>query len=332
MVLSLGKKMGIGFGIVILLIIINSTVSIKSLKSVIHSFEGKVMVEKDIQLKSEKLRIELLQIRRREKDFMSRKDIQYSDLVNKYLNNTRSTIAEMENTSSNTVIMPKLRNLKNEIDKYAVDFGKLVQVVVARGLTENDGVQGEFRTAAHRFETAVKANPIRNGQRLYLTARKHEKDYMLRGAKKYIDRTKKVIEQLRKNVLLAQINQKSKKSFMDLLDIYERGFSALVHKDEEINIHLASMKKSADKALSLAEDVDILQEKMANKLVEEIKALDSSSVSTLWVVSILSILVGLAAAFFLTRMITVPLSKVKDVAWRIAEGDLSEDLNIEQND
>jgi methyl-accepting chemotaxis protein len=119
---------------------------------------------------------------------------------------------------------------------------------------------------------------------------------------------------------------------MDLLDIYERGFSALVHKDEEINMHLASMKKSADKALSLAEDVDLLQEKMANKLVEDIKALDSSSVSTLWVVSILSIFVGLAAAFFLTRMITVPLSQVKDVAWRIAEGDLSEDLNIEQND
>jgi methyl-accepting chemotaxis protein len=198
MVLSLGKKMGIGFGVVILLIIINSTVSIKSLKSVIHGFEGKVMVEKDIQLKSEKLRIELLQIRRREKDFMSRKDMQYSDLVNKYLNNTRSIIAEMENTSSSTVIMPKLSKLKNEIDKYAVDFTKLVQVVAARGLTENDGVQGEFRTAAHRFETAVRTNPIRNGQRLYLTARKHEKDYMLRGAKKYIDRIKKVIEQLRK--------------------------------------------------------------------------------------------------------------------------------------
>ena len=154
--MNIGKKIAAGFGVVILLLIVISFVGIQDLKSVTKGYQVEVITEKNIAEKSEKIQIYLLQIRRNEKDFMARKDMKYPERVNKYLDLAYTVAEEIENTTANKVILPKLKEIETEIASYKSEFEKLVQVVVARGLNQNDGAQGEFRKAAHSFETAIK--------------------------------------------------------------------------------------------------------------------------------------------------------------------------------
>lgn len=131
----------------------------------------------------------MLTLRRNEKDFLMRLDVKYLEKFNK---DFTSLIADVETLkielNQQGDETTKAVNLKNVLVDYKTKFEKLVSLQQELGLDASSGLYGQLRAAVHQAETNIKE--LDNDELLakMLMLRRHEKDFMLRGDLKYLDR------------------------------------------------------------------------------------------------------------------------------------------------
>lgn len=331
--MKLGMKMGIGFGIVILLLLTISFVGFTQLKSVAKGYAEDVMQTVDVEKKASEIPTHILQVRRSEKDFVARLDMKYVVRVNEYLDKAYVLAEEVKSQSHISEAIEKTEEAMVEIQNYRQSFGNVAKAYEEKGLTENDGLQGAFRTAAHELEDGVKNFTVRNGMVDYLFMRRHEKDYMLRGTSKYVDRLHNVAGGLKSNILASSIGASNKARFIDLLKTYENDFDALVTKNDEIKAKLADAKKSADRAMVLAEEISLLEQEAASTQIKDINSKAATAQTVVVFVALFAAVLGVVSAILITRIVTGPVKRAADMAQQISENDLTvENLNISSDD
>jgi len=210
---------------------------------------------------SEELNIQMLTLRKHEKDFLARKDV-------KYLESSKKVIVKIEKISSNLKerlihFDADINNL-NTYDKivlqYANIFEKLVLTQQEIGLNPKDGLYGELRGKVHQVqEYAKKSNDTGLLAKVY-DLRKQEKDFMLRSDKKYLGSFNKKIDKLNADNQYSQMH--------GLLSEYKTSFSKLVQLEEVKGLDsksglLGEMRKiihqSTDALKNLTSLINILQ-------------------------------------------------------------------------
>jgi methyl-accepting chemotaxis protein len=85
---------------------------------------------------------DVLYLRKDEKDFFIRKDLQYVESFNK-------RVADMKHTYS------KNAQLMNQLESYSTGFNSVVDITKEIGLTESDGLTGKLRDEVHQIEPLV---------------------------------------------------------------------------------------------------------------------------------------------------------------------------------
>ncbi len=106
-----------------------------SLRNAVHDAEELVRATRDKDLLSQ-----LLMLRRHEKDFMLRLDTKYLDRFNKQIDEI--------NLQIDIVLLPNdAQELKTKLLQYRTDFTALVDAYQALGLTVEQGLMGQMRTA-----------------------------------------------------------------------------------------------------------------------------------------------------------------------------------------
>lgn len=328
----LGKKLAFGFAIVLFLLAVDALTGIFSLNSVINNYQNEFKNEADVNIKAEELQSFLLQVRRSEKDFDARKDVKYIKRVNDFLDKADINITEMSKKSSFEDIKSKLKDVSREVADYRENFKDYSNKVIARGLTENDGIQGKFRTAAHNFEGSIEQINLENWMVDYLMIRRHEKDYMLRSDKKYVDNADKVLSRLEQKINSSNIRGITKNDLIKSLDVYQQGFHDLLDADAEITKTLATMKTSADRVLEHAEEINKSQIAYLAAIEQEISDSANTATQVLWIGGILAVLFGLVISRYLTKTITGPIMELTQAAETLATGDLNLEISIYQGD
>jgi len=115
-----------------------------SLRNAVHNAES---ILKEVQL--DKLTAEMLMLRRHEKDFMLRKSNKYID---KFNNDYNKMMTDLESSSLSEGSQSQI---KKYMQAYQQDFIKLTEGYKRRGLSSDEGVLGEMRTAIHQSETML---------------------------------------------------------------------------------------------------------------------------------------------------------------------------------
>lgn len=111
------------------------------LRTAVHDLETQIKLLNDYQLQ-----VSMLQLRRDEKDFMLRRDSQYSDALNKNLIFLFKQIANSPYSDTQKT------NLTQALDTYKTNFNQLVNLEKEMGLDEESGLQGELRDIIHTTE------------------------------------------------------------------------------------------------------------------------------------------------------------------------------------
>ncbi len=328
--MKIGAKIGTGFGIVVLLLLITSGVGIWQLTRVIDAYSQDVMREVEAEKQASRITEFILQARKSEKDFLATKDLGHVDKIKVYLALAGGFVQRLEKTTGKMSTRRKLDQINQHIDLYRNTLDSLVRTVVERGVNENEGVQGRFRRAAHAFERAARQTPVAEGMELYLMARRHEKDYMLRDNKIYIERLKVVLARLRGRVNKSRLPAAKKKSYREFLDTYEAGFTVLVKEDKEIKLRTATMAHSAEETMKLAEEFLAIKKKNADQSLRLINATAGISVKLLWAVSAMAIVCAIGITMLLGRRITRPLLKVAAAAKAISMGEWKAAMNLRE--
>lgn len=196
-------------------------------------------------LKVDRLYLQLMQVRRGEKDLGLRREEQYRDRVLNLLDRFDRLVDE------STLSDPVKRELRRELAVYRAAFGDYA----GRALAGADigGGKGPFRQSAHRIEDLLRAHYVPDMERNILQLRRREKDYLLRHDKRYVEMALVEWQRVADQVRESGIDARKKRQLQGLLDDYRRDFLALVAQHDRIDRLLAAMDPAAAEVISLVQ-------------------------------------------------------------------------------
>lgn len=268
------------------------------------------------QFKGTPLLLQLLQIRRTEKNLELQHQQQYHEHVLLLLNRFKDNLAHSGLTTEVQT------SISNEIDIYRQTFEIFSQEVLEdRKITIS---KAQFREAANRIEDMLQAHTVIDVSHDILQLRRREKDYLLRGEKKYVVWALREIAGIRKNINNSMISATDKAHFLALTEAYQRDFSALVEQNNIIKILLNEMWQAIGKINSLI-DTNIAQANLAMSQVTQDTNANARN-NTYWMLCLVlfTTLLSIFFAIIITLRITRPLNRIWISLSQLALGDRAE--------
>jgi methyl-accepting chemotaxis protein len=192
---------------------------------------------KQSQRLTKQLTVNLLQLRRDEKDFLSRNDLKYAEKFNtkykKMEEDISSLTLSLENLSFDT---STLSEIQRESGQYAKLFTDITKLQTKIGLDPKSGLYGKLRDSVHKAEAIFEDTS--NDELLVhmLMLRRHEKDFMLRRATKYVEEFEKEFAAMKQALPYAGLSPEKSKLATQQMQNYQTDFKALVEAEKQIGL------------------------------------------------------------------------------------------------
>ncbi len=193
------------------------------------TFYGKLERLDRLELLAAKSEAGMLMLRRNEKDFLARNDLKYQGKFEKNYTLLMSHVDEMKGDAALGEMgrAGDVERLSAVLAEYQASFQAIVAVQKKIGLDHNSGLRGALRSAVHGAEKSIKAMGDHRLLASMLMLRRHEKDFMLRGLPKYIDKFKKDMAVMLENIQVTSMPADTRSSILSNMQAYEKGFNAL---------------------------------------------------------------------------------------------------------
>lgn len=270
-------------------------------RETIHRVEAKA-----VGYKTGKLYLTLLQIRRGEKDLGLRHSNQYAERVRelgqRFYTQLGASALDAEAKST----------LKEAMEDYLREFDEYAKRV--KGNDDVAGGMGAFRDVAHRLEGMLRVRYIPDLEEDILMLRRHEKDYLLRGDKSYVDEARLAVQVILDNISGAEIPTGEKQALSDQMRVYEKDFLALVEQNDRITALTAQMLHAAHQIEPLvAANVQEAISHMKQASVDTRERSEKNAFLALSL-SIVAILLGVYFSVLIARRITHPVATLMGLA------------------
>jgi len=284
-------------------------------RDAVHAVEAKV---KDFEVGE--LEILLLQTRRAEKDYFLRGERQYVDKNRGFSDEFLKKVQASDISSG----------LKDTLSSEMRSYQKAFAGIVASG--KRGAGKGEFRDVSHQIEAILNKQYVPNITANLLMLRRHEKDYLLRRDKKYVDETDQVYEGMKSDINASALDGSTKTELIGLLDDYITKFHNLVAQDDKIAKATETMRESVHEIEPIIQaNIDEENKNMAAAETQVDTKVSSSSTVALSV-SLIAIIIGALFAMIISRAISRPVSSIMRYAGEFGKGDLTARADIDSSD
>ncbi|MCK5679194.1 methyl-accepting chemotaxis protein, partial [bacterium] len=338
---KMSMKLSLGFflvAIVFLGALWQANNTIKNLRSADSYLFNNLEVQKSLLFK---VNIGILQCRRSEKDFIARKKLKYSDKVNSeiaMLHKELGDLKKIEDTDVNQKSDKVSGAISIALNRYQQTFSILVASMKAQGLDSKSGFQGQFRDSVHTIEDEL--NKLAGDSSIFdksknqmLMLRRHEKDYLLRGSDKYVKKVNaqisSLIEAFSRVVILSEEQINNLKQYSHT---YKKLFHQLVESNKEIQKNKKALSLASEEIMKIVASATVTIAATVKKGI----LLSDTNAERMTMITIVMALVAIILAIFITlltsRLVTTPLKRCVNFAETVANGDLSQQLDIQQND
>ena len=263
----------------------------------------------------------LLQIRRYEKDFLRSlgnpvSRAHYKKKFIEALKNYETALAASRcDSSAKQEQLAALTAYKNASKNW----------LTTKDPEKRDRLYDYMRKQAHRIEQTVHSVNVPGALVLLLELRKHEKDYLLRGDNKYVERLHSVAGKLRQAINASSLSSEQRSRALGLLSTYLDKFNALVQQKEISTIATGNMRESIRKMEpALRQQHEFISTRNKEDTLR-ISNLSNSMGKLAMLAGIGTLLIGLAIGYFIERNISATLGGepkiMAGLARAIAEGD-----------
>jgi methyl-accepting chemotaxis protein len=269
------------------------------------------------------LEVQMLQIRRHEKDFLLRRENQYVEKYQHASLAAEKVVTELEERSIDPRLIQAARGLHSIIAEHQAQFLKVVNLQQTLGYDEASGLQGALRTSVHDIEAMLKAfaNSQNDLWRLMLMMRRHEKDFIMRVQGKYVSRLQDRQVEFQNALTKASIPAEAKTQIIEKLNIYVEAF--LQYSKERTRFssevqQLSIIYTQAKPQLQIISDNAKTKREDANAVVQTVN--DDSYRSILIIASLVGLLsIGISRIVISTTV--GPVKALEKSLQRVAEGD-----------
>ncbi len=223
-----------------------------------------------------------------------------------------------------------IRDMIKEYKKSALKVIKHIDTFISID-PDNEGVANMQENLAELMELVTGAY-VQGALSFSLKIRVNEKNYLIYKDEKYAGATRAAI----KDILAAFKASSVEKDYIDQakrsLNRYLEVFNTLVATEKEIVKLLAAMNESVDTIGPIVEQLNINSSNNAKQKKENAAKRIAKNAKTALLIGLVAILFGIALSFIITRGITKPVFTAVAFARRMAEGDLSQQLEVTSKD
>ena len=193
--------------------------------------------------------VDMLTLRRNEKDFMARLDLKYQDQFNENVQGMLAHLLALETQLNDLPEEQKLnQQLIDVINEYQRTFNELVELQTRIGLDSESGLYGSLRKSVHEVEAILEQEASDALLKDMLTLRRNEKDFMLRLDMKYVDRFQGNVDAFRDALNSSFISPAQKSAVRNALSAYEKDFMALVSGVQALGFDSSEGKRAEMRA------------------------------------------------------------------------------------
>ena len=297
----------------VLLIFVSTILTVSKIK---HAQEmGRVASHVD------KVKIEQLTALKEENAFFWHKNREAVENFNQSLAVMKRALAEIKNFNWEKEERELLTKILGHVEVYEETFNSVATLMIKNGLDENSGIQGELRKVIHELENSIHEMDLGfEVTSQLLMCRRREKDYMLRGDLKYVDKFKKDVSAL--GVLLQNTEYAE---LLSLLDAYQSKFLEMVQVDKNINTE--DSKNKAELVI-----LEPLIEKMMAQVAKRISSNESMLINAIIGISLIAIFLSFAFAFLVSKSILNPIRILMSNINALGNGDLRDGKSFDNQD
>lgn len=280
----------------------------------------------------EQVRESELQTRRAGEQFLRLRDQQSLELHRQFSDQTSEQIAALRRQLGDGELSAPLQVLDDTFIRYVGQFDALVASMSNLGLDHKSGLLGGLRAAVHEVESELKQHEKLKLSYLMLMMRRHEKDYLARKLDKYVTRMADREREFNAELATTVLPDASRQKIADKMAFYHRSFLAMVAGEQEVNAKLQQMNETialiAPQLVQISESVD-------EHRASEFTRLESARDQATWLVSLVTpaiTLVVIISLLVVQRALREPIERTLELTNRIAQGDLSVDIQVARHD
>jgi methyl-accepting chemotaxis protein len=278
--------------------------------------------------RSQQIEIDLLQLRRSEKNFLTRSDLAYTREHADIRQRVDRELAELANriAARNPAMVPKVDTIARGVRDYGAGFDRIVTARRQMGLDVKSGLIGELRQRAHEVEKALDAAGRDPLTITFLQIRRNEKDFMLRLDRAYVDQfeglAKKFDDRLGAAVLAGQLDAAVQSSW----ETYRKAFSGWAAAAIEAAAAEKAMMNSHRGIEPVIDEVEKEIEHAADVARERAQLVSQQTNGRLaWGFGV--VLFGLTVlSLLIARGIARPIGGMTGAMTRLAAGDLDTEI------
>jgi HAMP domain-containing protein len=230
-------------------------------------------------------------------------------------------------------------SIKSKISSYELVFDTLVFKMKRSGFRDY-GLEGEMRRYIHEIERTVgegETHSLLDGESfdqdyytdmsMLLMIRRHEKDFLLRFDKKYIDKLAKQVEKFSQYLKKKKdINKSKRNQLLSLLDLYQSTFVEMVKVEEEIGLsNEMGLKKNLT---SMAEDIQDDLESIINRVNTQAREMKYRINIIIITVTAFGLGLIIILSFLITTVISKPVAELSDSINAVIQNNFSHDFEV----
>ena len=280
---------------------------------------------------AKEVEIGALDMRRREKDFLMRRDMAYAEKYDGAVDRVLGRLDAMKAMPTTQEGAAALDRLTAGIRAHREKFATVVALQQEIGLDEKSGLQGNLRAAVHAVEKRLAEAELDALTVKMLMMRRHEKDFMLRGAEKYIGRIDTRRTEFDALLAAAELDPGYKRDVSRLMDTYQASFKSWASQWLVLQTEIAAL---SDIFGAMNADFDATFKIAADGTAKAEAALKDARSDTrlLFVIAGIAVLAGAALlGVVIARTITVPLARLTTAINALAKGDTAVDVPATAN-
>jgi methyl-accepting chemotaxis protein len=254
--------------------------------------------------------VNMLTLRRNEKDFLARLDLSYETEFNEIMDSLFKDQTRLESVMDTySIDTDILLELTQDFKEYQADFLSVVTASKKLGLTPETGLQGALRSAVHNIESELSALNQDVLLISMLQLRRHEKDFMLRNDPKYIASFNKTLDQLERTLSKASLPTDKTQLLSSLTEQYRKSFNQYSDGKKALGLtskqgKLLAMRASIHKTETALDALEV-------QLTQAIHAKTSFSMMLTEILCGIIIIVGVLFAWIINRTINSALSTIQ---------------------
>jgi methyl-accepting chemotaxis protein len=265
---------------------------------------------------ADELLIDLLQLRRAEKDFLLRADPKYVDRHAEVAGEAERVASELlqRMAAADPDAARRAESAPTYLADYVAAFGDLARIRTAMGLKPDEGLSGAMRQAIRSVEERMKGQPDEGLEVLLLQVRRNEKDFMLRGDEKYVATVSDLVAKLKTALPSGDTEGRT------LLDAYLTSFQAYAAAQSDLATKQAALSESYAKLEPVADAITTRGREIAAEADAGVDALVAESWTLMIGAAGFSMLVVAIFGTLIGRSIARAVVDTSAVARSIAAG------------